>query len=323
MKKNNLLWLLFILPFLIVAGIHFYKGKQTPEKSFLIGVINPNQSSQMLSLGFIDGLTKSGKKEGWRLSFIRMKDDENVDVFLEKIVSQPVNLIYSVTTPATRKVLKATKEKNIPGIFTMLNPIRSKVINNLSQPGGNVTGVQLHGSVPKALDYLLTIAPETKHLFVPIKFDTKAAKQSLDDLKKTADSIGIRLTVSEVVSVEQLDVALDSIPADADAIFLLHSIFISTHAKKIADIAIEKKLPTAAATWTCRDGVLISYSNKHFETGMQASRLAYLVLNGGNPAVIPSEIANFFLGINLKTASQIGLSISDNVLAHANEIVRQ
>lgn len=320
---NKVKWLAIILAFFSLAAIYLTNcDTQHSEKVYTISIINPNHGSQSMSDGFIEGLIEYSRNEKWELYFRRMPINHNIDNFTNEMVSLPVDLIYSVTTPATKKVIKASKGKNIPGIFTMLDPVGSGIIDNLSRPGGNITGIQLRGSVPKALDWLITVVPEAKHLFVPIKFDTKAASQSLSDLKDSADSIGIKLTVAEVESDVQLNQALASIPDDADAIFLLHSIFISSQADKIATVAIQKKLPTAAATFTGDQGIMLSYSNKHSMTGRQASRLAFMVLNGSAPGDIPTEIADFFLGINLKTAQKIGITIPDSVLVHADEIIR-
>ena len=145
---------------------------------------------------------------------------------------------------------------------------------------------------------------------------------SLGDLKKTAKPLGIQVTVAELNTREELDGALGSIPAEVDAIFLVNSIFISTHSKEIAEAAIKKKLPTAASMGKCEEGIMLSYSTRHNQSGRQASRLAYQILQGENPGDIPAEIADFYLCVNLPTAEKIGMNISNNTLAQADEIIR-
>ena len=182
--------------------------------------------------------------------------------------------------------------------------------------------MQIRGSVPKALDWLLALAPKTQHLYVPIRLDTKAALQSLKDLQQSSQPLGISVTVAEVNNEAELDKALLSIPADTDAIFMLHSLLISTHARKIADMANAKKIPTAAAIGKSREGALISFCPELSKIGKQASRIARQVLKGETVGDTPTEIADFSLGINLQTAEKIGITVPNDILIMADDIVR-
>ena len=232
------------------------------------------------------------------------------------------DLVFTVTTPGTKKAVQAFKGKNTQGIFVLFDPVKAGIIKSLSLPGGNFTGIQLRGSVPKALSWLLAIAPETRNIFVPIKFDSDSAKMSLGDLKKAAKTLGIKLTVTEVDTQEELNASLASIPEEIDAIFLLNSILISTNAHKIAQTAINKKLPTAGSIGKDVEGLLITYSTQHNRSAKQASRLAYQILKGELASDIPTEIADFYLYVNLQTADKIGLIIPENILAQADKLVR-
>ena len=56
--------------------------------------------------------------------------------------------------------------------------------------------------------------------------------------------------------------------------------------------------------------------------GEQAGRLATLILQGKKPADIPSEITDFFFGINLQTAEATNIEISADILQQADIIIR-
>lgn len=321
MKKR--VWaILLILPLLTAAIVLYVNHEPVSQKSFVIGIVNPNPGSKGMHETFIDELQKISLQENWQLSFVKCENKETLDADLEKLVTVNPDLLLTITTPGTKKTQKAFAGKNIPTLFIMFDPLKAGVVDNLSQPGGNVTGIKLRGSVPKVLEWLLEINPEVKNIFVPVKFDTKAATMSLDDLKKAAKSLDVRLKVAEVNTKEQLDEALEAIPPEIDAIFLLHSVFVSTHAQEIAQAAISKKLLTAAAISKDQEGVLLSYSNKFELTGKQASRMGHLILQGHNPADMPVEVADFYFVINLKTAEEIGLQLSDSILAQADDVVR-
>ncbi len=309
---------------LLLGGIvtFFIASEPESKKKLTIGVVNPNPGSKETHRGFIDSIQAVAEKEGWLLSFIICEEKGEIDSAIQEMVQHQVDMIFSVTTPATKKVKKAIAGKGIAGVFAIHDPVQSGVVESLRHPGGDLTGVQIRGSVAKTIEWLLTVSPNTKHIYVPIRFDTKAAPQSLEDLRDTAKSLDIRLTIAEVNNEAELNKALLAMPADADAVFLLHSMLISTHAQKIVDMANSRKIPTAAAIGKSRDGAMISFSPDLFKVGKQASRIALEVLKGEAPGDVPAEIAEFELGINLKTAEIIGLEVPHNILILADYVVR-
>lgn len=321
--KKNIIWLSVALLVTGTAIVIFLLNSEPGEKrNFTIGIINPNPGSKRLNNFFGEGLQERSRKEDWHLTFHRCENRETLDADLHNLVARRPDLIFTVTTPGTKKAIDAFSQTNTPGIFILFDPVAAGLIKTLASPGGNFTGIQLRGGILKALEWLLTIAPETKNIYVPIRYDTEAAKMSLADLKTAAAAAGVKITVVELQSKKELTEDLQALPDDIDAIFLLNSILISTHTGVITQAAIQKRLPTAATIGKCEEGVLLSYSTRHAESGRQASRLAYLVLQGEHPGNIPAEIADFFLCVNLQTAERIGMKFTDSVLSQSDEVVR-
>lgn len=320
MKKGSFGGLLIIAALAAAFLIYLLFGPVDVKQHYVVGVINPNTGAKEITRGFIDGLASYNYVEGGNLTILRCENLDEVDTALKDMVSRKVDLIFTVTTPTTEKARETVRGKNIPVIFSVHDPVSSGIIKRLAHPGDNITGIQNRGSVPKALEWLLTLAPQAKHIFVPVKFDTMAARQSLADLRKTADSLGITLTVSSVNNMEELDKVLSSMPKEIDALFVLHSVFIYSHMKKIVDAAMKAKLPVGGGAAQFERGATISYGFNTYRTGKQASRLANMVLHGQSAAGIPAEISNFFLGINLKTAQASGVKIPNDILIQADFI---
>ena len=316
-----------LLPILLVGGMLFLvvvlllPDRHKVKTDFSIGVINPNPGTQAINKGFVARLEELALEKGWNLSFTTCSSKDKVDAELQDMVDREVDLIFSVTTPVTKKVKKAIEGKTIPAVFAIHDPVQSGVTQSLLQPGGNLTGIQIRGGVPKTLDWMLAIDNTIQTIYAPIKFDTKATKQSLEDLEKAAQSVGIRLVSEELQDEAGLENALRNLPEGTDALFLLHSILISSNVKKIAETAIQHKLVTGSALGKADRGILISFSPKQPRMGAQAARLASLILQGGRPADIPTEITDFFLTVNLDTAKKIGISVSNDVLTQADQII--
>jgi len=306
----------------ILLGLLF--SCQQPDlqkKHYLIGVINPNTGTQDINRGFIRQLEDDGFVDGGNTTYLRHDSNFEMDEVIQDMITRKVDLIFTVTTPTTRKALKATQGKNIPVVFAMQDPVSSGIIKSLANPGVNVTGVQIRGSIPKTVEWMLAVSPGLKHFFVPIKYDTKAASQSLEDLKKSADALGIKLTLVEVNDQSELDAALANIPEDTDAIFIICSIFIHSNVEKLVQAAIDRKILIGSGAAQSDRGVTVSYGMLAEKTGRQAGRMANLILHGRSPAEIPAEIADFYIGINLQTARKSNIQIPIGILQQADEII--
>ena len=297
---------------------------QKKEKTYRIGYISTNSEEEEIAQGFLKSMPKFGFIEGKNLNCVKCGDEKDIESALREMVAENVDLIFTITTPVTKMARKITEGTDIPVVFAVYDPVESGLVNSLTKPGGNLTGVQLRGSVPKTVEWLLKVKPDAKHIFVPVKFDTGAATMSMEDLKESVAKAGLKMTVSEVATIKDLSASLSSMPKDIDAIFIIHSIFIGSNMETIVNSAIKRRIPLVSSGHEhYKQGAVISYSDSADHTGWQIAHLAGSILRGSSPADLPVEIANFSLGVNLKTARSIGLQISEDVLQQAENIIRE
>jgi len=308
--------------FLVIFVLFYVSCDSGKNNIYTVALVDPNKGTWPAMEGFISGMSDYGYIEGKNIHYIRIDSDVDLDKKVSDLVSQKVDLFFTATTPATRLVQKATIGTHIPVVFFLHDPVESGIVRSLTHPEGNVTGIKVRGSTPKALQWLTTIAPKTKHIFVPISYDTRANEQSLEDLEGAAKTLGIKITVARVETPAELDTALESMPEDIDAIFTIHSILVASNIDKVVDAAINRGIPLGSSLGKIQQGITITYSPEHDQIGKQASRLAYRIIKGNKPSDLPVEVADFYLGINLKSAKAIGLEIPEDVLKQADFIVR-
>ena len=295
--------------------------RQPAEKKYLIGVINLNPTLSSMVEGFKEGLAERGYIEGKNVTYMHLKDPEDIDPILQDLKARKADLILTVTSPAMEKAQNAVRGTSIPIVGISYDPVRGDIVDSLVYKKENTTGVKVGESVQKALEWLLLIAPDTKRVFVPVKFDTRAAQLSLADLKDAAAKLNVDLLISNVEGPDDLQAALSSIPKDIDAIFILHSILIVSNLDVVLEKAIKRKLPTASGSGLYKYGVTVSYGQDHRHTGKQAAELAHKVLQGYPAGGLPFKTADFFLGINLDNAKKIGLNIPEHILQQAEFII--
>lgn len=272
-------------------------------------------------------MEKHGYREGNNITYLYegpLKNLNDADARIEGMLAGKVDLIYSLTTPATRKVKAVLAGTNVPGVFGPVHdPVSSGLVNSLANPGGQLTGVKVRGSTPKALEWLRAIVPDVKVIYVPFHVTDDAACQTVDDLRETASKFNIRLITENVTNEKELETALMKIPHNADAIWMTCSHLLFSNVDKIVKAAAARKIPTASSTHSpYKSGILISYGENDFHIGEDVSRLADKLLKGASPAQVPVETAEFFLGINLQTARTLGIKVPPEVIRQADFLVR-
>ena len=110
----------------------------------------------------------------------------------------------------------------------------------------------------------------------------------------------------------------------ADALQVMAHPVFGAHRTRIAKVAANNRLPTM---FTSRDfveaGGLMSYGANLADLWRRAATYVDKILKGAKPADLPIEQATKFeLWINLKTAKQIGVTISPDVLYRADKVIK-
>ena len=208
------------------------------------------------------------------------------------------------------------------------DPVEAGLVESLSRPGGNVTGVtnltrELGG---KRLELLKEAVPKLSRvavLYVP------ASPNHVHEMKLLpADARALKLTIQpwqirEVDDFEKVFAALNK--QRPDGLYALGGGGVMRpNEKRIVGFALKSRLPSVYSSREAVEaGGLMSYGR---DTAGSYRRVAYYVdriLKGAKPADLPVEQpTKFELAINLKTAKQIGLTIPQSMLYRADKVIK-
>ncbi|MGC9395559.1 MAG: ABC transporter substrate-binding protein [Anaerolineae bacterium] len=296
-------------------------------QTYTIGVINLAPTLEDTLTGFKQGMADLGYIEGENVTYIYAGPAgsiDKLDEIAQDLVEAKVDLIFSISTPATQAAQKATVDNNIPVVFGILtDPVGAGVVNSLTEPGGNITGVTFGPQEAQRLEWLTKIAPTVKQVYIIYNPDDTSANLALKTAQATATNLGLEIIAQEARDPDEIAFALTDLPEDADALYLLPDSRTEASLPDILAVANARHLPTSVANIErVEDGALYSYAMKLVPTGQQAARMAGQILNGIRPADLPVETTEFFLAINLKTAQAIGLTVPDEILSQADTIYR-
>ena len=204
------------------------------------------------------------------------------------------------------------------------DPVAAGLVDSLSRPGGNVTGVFPRTSdlVGKNLELLKELLPGLSH--VAVLYDAFGIRQ-LEALKPAARALGVQLHLVEVLPPYDYNAAFKDLrKKKADALMALGSPHYYVAREQIAKLALQYKLPTMSQGDTLvRAGGLISYGPDQLATFGRTAYFVDRVLKGASPAGLPIEQpTQYFLVVNLKTAKALGITIPQSILLRADEVIR-
>jgi putative ABC transport system substrate-binding protein len=134
----------------------------------------------------------------------------------------------------------------------------------------------------------------------------------------------VSLTLYEVRDTTTLDGAFEKLTKDRpDAFMVLADTFLVSQRSRIAQFAIENKLPSA---YTYREhieaGGLIAYTPNYHDLFRRAATYVDKILKGTKPGELPIEQpTKFDLVINLKTAKALGITVPLTLQASAAEVI--
>ena len=299
-------------------------GCKAPPDIFTVGIVAYADSVATGREGFKDGMAELGYIENENIRYVNVflseNNDQMTDLKIKELLSQDVDLILT-SGPIILKSKEILKG-DLPILFGGdAYPVESGMVRSLKHPGGNITGVKTADNISKALEWLTTIANGAKKVYLPYGPDDSMSIRVLSELNKAASELGIELVIQKVSSVEETIAAIEDLPKDIDAVFMVPSKILNPRSNELNRAAIKRSLPTGAAI-KLDEEVLVTFSSDFYNVGKKTARLAQQIQQGAKPSDLPVETADTLLIINLKTAEKIGVMIPDSILAQATTIIR-
>ena len=166
--------------------------------------------------------------------------------------------------------------------------------------------------------------PSAKTIAVLLLANYFTAETQLRDVEDAATRLALKLVVARVNSENDFDAAFATfVQQQAAALLICGSPFFNDRRHQLAALAARHKLPAMfEVPEFARAGGLMSYGNSIVDIYRQAGVYAGRIVKGAKPADLPVlQPTKFDLAINLQSAKALNLSISDNLLTLADEVI--
>jgi putative ABC transport system substrate-binding protein len=241
----------------------------------------------------------------------------------EELVRLKVEIIVTAGTPAALAAKNATT--TIPILISAGDPVRSGLVASLARPGGNITGFSLAGpeTDAKKLSLLRELLPGLQRVGVLETSTNPHFRAVRREFEQTCRSLGLEPIIIEVAAAGELENAIAEMARRrAQALFVQGDALFENNRVPIMNAALRYALPTLAPGGV-EAGALISYGNSYAEERQRYAAFVDRILRGAKPADLPIEQpTKFELGINLKTAKALGISVPQALLLRADEVIQ-
>ncbi|MGC1857976.1 MAG: ABC transporter substrate-binding protein [Pseudolabrys sp.] len=295
----------------------------------MIGVLrNTSKSDAAFRLAaFREGLKELSFVEGHNVEIEYRYADSKYDRLAElanELVHRSVSVLFASGNASAFAAKHATT--TIPVVFAVGNdPVEMRLVNSLSRPNGNVTGVSFFTTlVGKRLELMRELTSPSATIAYLQDTNNPAAEIEVKEFQTTAQTIGQPVVIIKVDGDADIEAAFATAKDRAvSGVIVAAGSFQFRWTDKLISLAARYALPAIyAGREVVSAGGLVSYSGSQSEAHRLAGTYCGRILKGDKPADLPVMLPNKLeLVINLKTANAIGLIIPPAMLARADEVI--
>jgi putative tryptophan/tyrosine transport system substrate-binding protein len=297
----------------------------------VVGYLSPHLPGPSASLtgAFRQGLKDSGYVEGENVTIIYRWAEglwDRLPALATELVHQRVAVIAAFGLSAAFAAKAATPA--IPIVFSVGDdPVTLGLVASLAQPGGNVTGINNFATelVAKRLELLREMVPAAARIAVLVSPSNAVTSQStVRETSAGARAMGLEVQVLNADTSREIDAAFATLARQrSDALLVDSTPFFLSRRAQLVNLASRLAVPAIYVDRAFAEiGGLMSYGASLTDAYRQVAVYTARILKGTKPADLPVvQSSKFELVINRQTARMLGLTVSDKLLATADEVI--
>jgi ABC-type uncharacterized transport system substrate-binding protein len=307
-------------------------AQHSPKDVRRIGLMMAVSDNDPEGLKRVDAFRKGLEGAGWSID-----RDLVIDVIWYKgsfqvaetearsLLARGVEMLVVNGTPGMDAV-RATGT-SLPIVFVVVsNPVGAGYVPSLSRPGGNITGFSTFEPemAGKWLQLLRQLSPTMKHVSMLLDPKFKGFNSLWQAVEEIAPRHGIVPHAAHASNLQEIEAALANIAKqDAPGLIVSPSPVNTVHRQRLISIANEARIPAVYPfRFYINEGALMAYGFSAVDQFSRAAGYVNRILHGDKAGDLPVQAPSVFeLGINMKTAKQMGIRIPQALLISADEII--
>ena len=318
----------------VVAGPSLLAPQTTMAQQAAMPIVgylssrSPGESAAVVS-AFHRGLGEAGYVVGQNVAVEYRWAEGQYDrlpILAAELVNLRVSAILAAGGPPSALAAKKTTSK-IPIIFSAADdPVGLGLVESLSRPGGNITGMSLFNSAlgAKRLALLHELVPSAATIAYLTNPANPSAQLEVIAVQEAAKTLSIDLQILNASNDKEVEAAFARLAElKIGAIIVAGEPYFDSRRAAIVELAAKYAIP---ASYSFRENValggLLSYGTNLNESYRNAGIYCGRILKGEKPADLPVvQPTKFELTLNLKTAKILGLTVPPALLTGADEVI--
>ena len=280
----------------------------------------------------VGAFTQALQQLGWTVGknvrieyrFSDGKADTTRKYAAELVALEPA-VILVLSSAAIAPLLETTR--SVPMVFAgVADPVAAGYVESLARPGGNATGftVYEYSIGGKWLELLKEVAPDVTRAAVLRETGIAVGPGLFGALQALAPSLGFELRPVNVRDAGEIERALATFAQVPNGgLIPTGGPEQSARRELIITLAAKHRLPAIYnSRFYVTAGGLLSYGADFLDQSRRAAGYVDRILRGEKPADLPVQApTKYALVINLKTAKALGLTVSQELLGRADEVI--
>jgi putative tryptophan/tyrosine transport system substrate-binding protein len=299
---------------------------QEAGRTYRLAVMTGAARAAPRMVAFFDELKLLGFAEGQNLKVVingfDLRDDQYAEVAATLTKAAP-DVVFSIGSVATRAAQKS--DHAIPIVALSGDLVAGGFVRSLAHPGGNITGVGnfVLGLNGKRQEILMDAVPGARRMAV-LADTAFTSVAELQELLDAARARSVELSVFTARAPDQIAPAIDKAKASgATALNVLTAALFSFNRRIVIERVAAQGLPAIYEyPEMAEEGGLTGYGPRLTLIYRQTARLVAKVLGGAKPEdLLVEQATKFELVINLKTATAMGVTVPETLLARADKVI--
>ncbi|RRD96479.1 ABC transporter substrate-binding protein [Clostridiales bacterium COT073_COT-073] len=259
------------------------------EQVYQIGILQIAEHSALDENreGFIKALENAGLNV--KIDYKNAQGDvTNALAMAKKFVDDQVDLIFAIATPAAQATKQATKDSNIPVLFSAVtDPVGAQLVESWESPAANITGTSDQTPTRLQLEIFQQLNQDIKTVGIIYNTGETNSESQLRAAEKEAAEIGLTILPVGITTINDIPKAMEVMLAKTDAMYALTDNLVAASLDLISHLALERKyiiVQSYIDETDAAEGILISNGFSYYDLGGQTGEMAVRILKGEKKA---------------------------------------